>query len=296
MSQEPPEPVYDRNNPRRSGAELVQFHLRQFGLGEWWMTCDGKPVDGGGTRPAETGWCRAVGLSEAAWPTGAELCVIVDWFPGSAFMRNDRTGSVPHLADQHWRSGLADTADALESHGFVVERNGPPQGPEYNGHAELLVYRMPDGVEPTRLPADTWAGTRRHPPNFKDGHSWYPGPDPVREVGYVLSDASLTGTSGRLTPHPQQGIGRCNVIALPQLAWPYGAELCALVRWYPDKGFARATGTGVVPDGAADHWSDRTAHIVKALEGAGYQVRRPERPQGPRTDEHADFVAYRVKT
>lgn len=295
MRQEKPEPVYDRDNPRRSGAALLQFHLRQLGLGEWWFTRDGKNVDGGGAHPTETGWCRAGGVTEAAWPEGADLCVVVDWFPGSTFRRNDRTGKVPRRAEHHWKTSLADVADALETRGFVVERNGPPQGPEYNSHAETLVYRVRPGVEPARLPADAWEGATPHPPNFKDGYSWYPAPHPVGEAERVLTDSDLSGISSYFNPLPKQGIGQCSVNVLPQLVWPYRAELAAWVRWWPDERFQRDTASGGVPEGAAGHWAERVPLVGKAFASAGYEVRQPERHQGPGTDEHADFIVYRVK-
>src|SRR5690606_34331494 len=71
------EPAYDPTVPQ-SARNLVDFHLRQLGLGEQYVRT---PSGLARVLPDGIGWCRAQTLTEAAWPLGADLCVLVDWFP-----------------------------------------------------------------------------------------------------------------------------------------------------------------------------------------------------------------------
>ncbi|MEU0404097.1 hypothetical protein ABZ318_28490 [Streptomyces sp. NPDC006197] len=76
------EPSYTRADPQ-GGRALVDFHLRELGLGESWLA----RVAADGQRfcrhvlPRGPEACRAYVLTEAAWPEDAELCVTMAWTP-----------------------------------------------------------------------------------------------------------------------------------------------------------------------------------------------------------------------
>ncbi|MEU6331532.1 hypothetical protein ABZ851_30275 [Streptomyces sp. NPDC047049] len=286
------EPTYNPADPQ-SAPKLVNFHLRQLGLGE-------QSVDTGKgyvqrVLPDGLGWCRALALTEAAWPEGTELCVLVHWYPDAALRRNTNTGRVPPSAEEHWRDRLTATADALESLGYVVERNGPPRSPHTHWSAEFLVYRMAPGVAPLRLSPEAWAGAEPNPPHYQRS-GWYPDPDPVREIEDVLGEASVLGRC-RYSFDPVQPAtsGVCHVGSITQTVWPPDAELCAWLRWWPADEFERAADTGVVPPGAHEHWMKQTKRVQDALEQAGYTVRWRARPWDLATENYADALVHRPK-
>ncbi|MEQ4608274.1 hypothetical protein ABMX48_16555 [Streptomyces cavourensis] len=221
------EPAYDRADPQ-SGRTLVNFHLRELGLGESWLI----RADADGQRfcrpvvPQDLGVCRAYVLTEAAWPEGAELCVTVTWTPDAALRRDDRTGRVPDGAEDHWRTRIAATAQALESLGYVVEPSRFKCSLRYHFTAELLVYRMPAGVPPRQLPAATaWAPSEPAPPHYRR-NSWYPERSPQEVVRDALHEAGLGFFQQDRSP-----FGRAGIRDITQTVWPPEADRCAWLTW-----------------------------------------------------------------
>ncbi|MGW6462076.1 hypothetical protein ACWF94_40150 [Streptomyces sp. NPDC055078] len=285
------EPRYDRADPGRTGTALVNHQLGRLGLGETYTTRDGIAYR---ALPEGAGWCRADGVPEPAWPRGADLCVLVNWYPDAAFRRDDTTGKVPEGAEQHWAERVAATAVALESIGYVAEETGPPRTPHHHANAELLVYRMPQGVPPRRQPADAWKGWPPARPNWISGHYRYPGIAPDSEIHRVLQDAKLTWEEPYYA-EPRVESGPCFVQSITQTLWPPGSSRCALVVWQPAAGFRRSTKTGDVPPGAAEHWASGTARVVDVLEQNGYRVTGRERPLSPARDTTAEFLVHRTE-
>ncbi|OII68698.1 MULTISPECIES: hypothetical protein [unclassified Streptomyces] len=284
------EPVYDRAEPQ-SGRALVNFHLRELGLGESWLV----RTDVDGQRfcrhvvPQGLGVCRAYVLTEAAWPQGAELCVTVTWTPDAALRRDGRTGRVPTGAEEHWRMRIAATAQALESLGYLVEPSRFRCSPRYYFTAELLVYRMPAGVPPRQRPAATaWALSAPVPPHYQRW-DWYPDRWPQDVVRDALREAGLGFFQRDQTP-----FGRIAVRDITQTVWPPEAALCVWLTWWPTTAFARDPGTGLAPDGAEEHWRECLDRLQQALTGAGLALRSRARPWNPDTDETADVLVYRA--
>jgi len=282
-----PEPFYDPTSAR----DLVNHQLRELGLGERYVPGDRGFVER--VLPVDRGWCRAGTLTQAAWPDGVDLCVLVDWFPDAALRRDSITGCVPSGAEQHWCERVAATADALESLGYVVERNGPPRSARTHSYAQLLVYRMSPGVAPVRLPADAWAGAEANPPHF-GRRGWYPDPNPVRDIEDVLADCGLLIRTWQ-PPDPEHSAlhGSTSVRDITQTVWPPDASACALVRWQPAEQFQPANDSPILPPGARRHWSEATSNIRDTLQSAGYTVRYRARPWDPQTEDHVDALVHR---
>lgn len=285
------EPVYDRTEPQ-SGRALVNFHLRELGLGESWLVRAGAD----GQRlcryvvPRDLGVCRAYVLTEAAWPKGAELCVTVAWTPDAALRRDTRTGRIPAGAEEHWRERIAATAHALESLGYVVEPSRCRRSPRYHFAAELLVYRMPPGVPPRQLPAATaWALSEPVPPHYRRS-GWYPDRSPQEVVDDALREARLASFQQIRSP-----FGRIAVRDITQTVWPPEADRCAWLTWWPASAFARDPGTGLPPAGAENHWRECLERLRKGLSGNGLVLRSRSRPWSP-ADDSADFLVYRAAT
>ncbi|MFD5109049.1 hypothetical protein [Streptomyces cinereoruber] len=284
------EPVYDRADPQ-SGRAFVDFHLRELGIGESWLV----RTDADGQRfcrhvvPQGLGVCRAYVLTEAAWPQGAELCVTVTWTPDAALRHDDRTGRVPAGAEEHWRTRIAATAQALESLGYVVEPSRFRRSPQYHFDAELLVYRMPAGMPPRQLPAATaWALSEPVPPHYRRW-GWYPERSPQDVVRDALCEARLGFFQRGGSP-----FGRVGVRDITQTVWPPEADRCVWLTWWPADNFARDPDTGLPPDGAEEHWRECLGRLHQALPGAGLVLRSRARPWNPDTDETADFLVYRA--
>lgn len=287
------EPVYDRADPQ-SGRALVDFHLCELGLGEirWVRVADDGQSYCRHVVPQGLGVCRAYVLTEAAWPEGAELCVTVGWTPDSALWRDDRTGRVPAGAEEHWRTRIAATVQALESLGYTVEPSRFRRSPHHHFCAELLVYRMPDGTPPKRPPAETaWALSEPVPPNYRR-HQWYPEQSPETLVEDVLREAGLYSYRGDWD-RPGARIG---VRSITQTVWPPEADRCTQVIWWPAGDFVRDPVTGLLPAGAEDHWRECLARLHQVLADAGLLLRSRARPWHPDTDKEADFLVYRVAT
>ncbi|MFI8103512.1 hypothetical protein [Streptomyces sp. NPDC086023] len=288
-TQEPvTEPVYDRADPQ-SGRALVNFHLRELGIGESKLVRTG--ADGQRfcrhVLPQGLGVCRAHVLTEAAWPEGAELCVTVDWAPDAALRRDGWTGRVPAGADAHWRERIAATARALESLGYVVEPSRFRCSPRCHAGAELLVYRMPAGVPPRQEPT-AWALSEPVPPHFQR-LGWYPDRSPQE----IVRDALLEAGLGLFRREPSP-FGQVAVRDITQTVWPPEADRCTWLTWWPAAAFARAPGTGLAPAGAEERWRECLGRLQQALTGAGLVVRSRARPWNPDTDETADVLVYRA--
>ncbi|MGW7492137.1 hypothetical protein [Streptomyces sp. NPDC054786] len=271
----------------------MNFDLARLGLGEVWTTREENGLRmGSRTLPEGAGWCRAVGAPEEAWPAGADLCVLVEWFPDVAFRRNYHSGSLPSGAEEHWRDRLAATVAALEWLGYLAEQTGPPRTPHHHSRAELVVYQMTPGVSAVGQPADAWKGAAPSRPNFIDGYLYHQAP--MSHIERVLEDAQLTGKQRYGQPPSPEEFGSCIVRSVTETLWPVGAELCALVEWRPAPEFRPSPDTGEIPPpGAADHWDECTARVVGALVKKGYQVRRRERPWSLALDDSADLLVYR---
>ncbi|MFC8269535.1 hypothetical protein ACFUIZ_28025 [Streptomyces cinereoruber] len=281
------EPVYNRADPQ-SGRALVNFRLRELGLGESWLV----RADADGQRfcrhvvPQGLGVCRTYVLTEAAWPEGAELCVTVTWTPDAALRRDDRTGRVPAGAEDHWRT--AATAQALESLGYVVEPSRFRCSPRCHFPAELLVYRMPAAGPPRQLPVATaWALSEPVPPHYRR-NGWYPDRSPQDVVREALHEAELGFFQRDRSPFDRVGIRD-----ITQTVWPPEADRCAWRTWWRVHTFARDPGTGLPPAGAEGHWHERLDRLHQALSGAGLVLRSRSRPWSP-ADDSADLLVYRA--
>ncbi|MFC8723794.1 hypothetical protein [Streptomyces bacillaris] len=277
------EPVYDRADPQ-SGRALVDFHLRELGLGEVWMVRVGEDGlrYGRDVRPLGPGVCRTEVLTEAAWPDGAELCVLVSWAPDEPYRREYRTGRVPAGAEEHWRERIEVVARALRTRGYVVEPSRVVCSPRHDSAAELLVYRMPEGLPPRPTP--------RGQPLRRT--SWrYPERSPIDLVRDALHDAGLpTDRQGARSP-----VGRIGIRLISQTVWPPEADRCTWVTWWPDDDFARDPDTGLLPAGAEEHWRECLGQLRQALTAAGLALRPgTEAHQHPDVRETADFLVYRV--
>ncbi|MFJ6101824.1 hypothetical protein ACIQHY_12585 [Streptomyces sp. NPDC092359] len=284
------EPACTPSDPQ-SGRLLVDYHLRELGIGETRLVGTGKH----GRRtcrfvvPEGIGVCRAHVLTEAAWPDGAELCVLVSWSPTAALRRDHQTGAIPPGAVEHWRERIAATAQALRAVGFVVEPSHVRHSPVYHAAAELLVYRMPPGVPARRAPAAADRATAPVPPNFLH-HAWtYPDRSPEDIVAGVLHDAGLH-TYCREPPLPS---GRTAVRSITQTVWPPEADRCTWLTWSPDPAFVRDPDTGLLPDGAEEHWRGSLHRIREVLTASGLTLRTRPRPWHPATDQEAHYLVHR---
>ncbi|MFJ9795440.1 hypothetical protein [Streptomyces sp. NPDC101145] len=284
------EPAYHRSDPQ-SGRALVDFHLRELGLGESWLV---RVADDGQrfsrhVLPQGLGVCRAYVLTEAAWPEGAELCVTVEWTPDAALRRDDRTSRVPTGAEGHWRERIAATTQALTSLGYVVEPSRFRCSPRYHFTAELLVYRMPAGVPPRRLPAATaWALSEPAPPHYQRS-GWYPERSPAEIVRDALREAGLYSCR----QDQSSPLGRIGVRDITQTVWPPEADRCVWLTWWPAPAFARDPDTGLLPVGTENHWHKCLDRLHQALSGAGLVLRSRARPWSS-ADNAADFLVYRA--
>ncbi|MYR63633.1 hypothetical protein GTY54_48030, partial [Streptomyces sp. SID625] len=212
-------PVYSPADPQ-SGRALVEWHLHRLGLGPHRLTAD----SGAGYRiarhvppPGRLGVCRARTLTEAAWPRGADLCVLVDWSPDPALRRNPHHGTLPPGAEDHWRDRITATARALRSAGYHAEPSPVRCSPRHHASAELLVYRMPPGTarrpapEPDTMPEPL-------PPTYERPR-WSPERPPAHVVEAALRAAGLPldGAPG------DSAYGQVTVRAITQTVWPPGA-------------------------------------------------------------------------
>ncbi|MFD3978227.1 hypothetical protein ACFWR6_06540 [Streptomyces griseus] len=283
-------PVYDPLD-EQSARALVTFHLRELGLGELNVIRVGE--DGlryiRDVRPRGLGVCRAYVLTEAAWPEGAELCVTVDWSPDAPYVRDFRKGSLPPGAEGYWQERIDATVRALETVGFVAEPNRF-SSPFHHPTAELLVYRMPDGVLPRRLPPDgAWVLTEPVPPNYRSGYwTWAD-----RSPEDVVKDALRGSEWEECLRHEDTPLGRVGVRGITQAVWPPEADRCAWVTWWPAPDFAPGSESGLPSTGAVEHWGECLARLRATLTSAGLMVRPRARPRRPQ-DETADFLVYRV--
>ncbi|MFF8399831.1 hypothetical protein [Streptomyces sp. NPDC016172] len=197
-------PVYDRNNPSRTGPVVVNYDLDQLKVGENRVVVgrrDGFDLQDRDIAPGD-GWCRALYVPECAWPRGADLCVLVEWHP------DRKVGS-------DWDARLDAVTTGLRSLDYVVERAGRPVNPEQDLRANLLVYRMEPGKTPPQRPDDAWAYVQ--PPRT---YKW-PETSPRELIEHWLREAKAART------------GHLVVWDTESALWPPEASFCTHVRWWP---------------------------------------------------------------
>ncbi|MET8822531.1 hypothetical protein [Streptomyces rochei] len=197
------QPVYDRNNPSRTAPSVVNYDLDQLKVGENRVMVghkDGYDLYDRDIAPGD-GWCRALYAPECAWPRGADLCVLVEWFP------DRKVGS-------DWNARLKAVTAGLRSLDYVVEWAGRPIDPEKDLQANLLVYRMEAGKNPPRRPSDAWL----HIPAPRT-YAWNE-VNPLHQLESWLKDTTAV-RNGR----------RVMVRELNSVLWPPEADFCALARW-----------------------------------------------------------------
>ncbi|MET9544172.1 hypothetical protein ABZY36_02500 [Streptomyces sp. NPDC006627] len=276
-------PLFDPAGPGRSGSALVNHHLKWLKLGGLYLDFDFSKVPR--DIPEGRGWCQAAALPEELWPAHAEFAVVVHFFPDPLFRRDDRTGHVPPPpgAMQHWTERLNACADALADCGFIVEEWGVPKTPELHGGADLVVYRLPEGIEPS--PRTTEDLRHAHPPrpHFK----------PHAAVDTWRLRCLLARADPPLAGDNASSVGRCLVREVEEFLWPPGTRECALVTWEPSPDYKRGPDQSTAPPGAYTHWIRGLTHLAETLTTAGYQVRRRKRPCHPDTDTTATFLVCR---
>ena len=264
-------PLYDRTSAT-SAVAVVNYDLALLNLAQ-------QVKNGQRIVPVGLGWCRAIPAPEEAWPLGAELCVLVQWFPDEEFLKVGWKAPAPQGAEAHWGERIAATLAALRTLGYVAEQWGPPQTPHLHMSAELVVYRMPPGVpappHPAYLPVP-------------QEHEWYRD-SPQGRVRRDL-DQSFIVTRPRDTER-----GSFITIRVDRVLWPQKAVTCALVAWLPDDQMRidpDSPDSSNVPQDVMDYWESEMARITGDLRRLGYQVRRRERPWNPAVDKSADLLVY----
>jgi hypothetical protein len=273
---------------------VVDFHLRKLGLGEVQFTKKSRSGYRLASRvaPQGLGVCRAYVLTEAAWPEGADLCVLVDWSPDAALRRNPQEGTIPAGAEEHWRERITATARALESLGYIVEPSRFRRSPRYHPSAELLVYRMPEGEAPRRVLAHSdWALPGPVPPNYQHPVWSYRDQSPCDIVDQALRKAGLA----KYAEYGDSSAGMVTVRSITQTVWPPEADRCAWLTWQPATRFKPDPATGTLPDGAESHWRISLARLEQAMQDAGLDCRTRTRPWDPSTDEEVPFLVYRTR-
>ncbi|MEV8605603.1 hypothetical protein AB0465_37710 [Streptomyces griseoviridis] len=147
-------------------------------------------------------------MPEALWPDRAEVCVRVVWHPDPV------RGSAVEL---RWQERVRATTATLEAEGYVVQRPGPRQLPALHPSADLLVFRLPEGVRPGPVPADGWAHLERYPDL------------PGRSAVEVVRDALFSAAKDSAGPVSRDYYVR----ALPRVLWPPHTLMCCLAGWIP---------------------------------------------------------------
>jgi hypothetical protein len=235
--------------------------------------------------PDGRGWCRPVPAPEETWPPGANLCVVLNLYPDERYRRNPDTGKVPRGAAKHWKERIDATTADLEAAGYTAEQR-TNRTPEFHWHAELLVYRMREGLSASRQPPLPLDAPPAEPNYSRHANHWH---DPTKAIQDALADADLARINGRDRP-VRVGLG-CLVINITQTLWVPGAGVCGLVRWYPDPPYA-PRGDGSFPTGAREHWDSAAALTTQALRDRGYLTRPRERSWDPAVDEYAGFLVH----
>ncbi|MEW2066618.1 hypothetical protein [Streptomyces sp. NPDC007346] len=113
----------------------------------------------------------------------------------------------------------------------------------------------------------------------------------LSELGLAPTYAVTDGATRRLAP---EGLGWCHVLYAAEEAWPLGAESCVIVRWLPDEAFQYDHRAERVPAGAAEHWRERTAATMQALQGLGYQAAVTGPPRLPHLHAAEDILVWRA--
>ncbi|MFL4491730.1 hypothetical protein ACJ6WD_10815 [Streptomyces sp. VTCC 41912] len=254
-------PVYDKGNALRAAPLVVNYDLDELGIGENWFVSgvrDGFRMVDRGIVPG-AGWCRALSAPECAWPPGADLCVVVNWYPDASFIGTFSNspkkakalfGKSHAEVEAHWATRLKAVAEALRSLGYIVERAGRRPRPTQDANASLLVYRMGPGAEPPVRPVDAWR--------------WVPSPrvyrwsekSPLEVLQRRMDDAGFRYQAGK-------GVV---VRDIDTVLWPPLSSFCAQLDWWPDK------------VSSSEELYDKLDQILSAVKTGGYQVRVQERP------------------
>ncbi|MFG2141852.1 hypothetical protein [Streptomyces sp. NPDC048650] len=248
-------PVYDRARPNRTAPVVVQHDLDQLKVGANPIVVGrqyGLSIVGRDIAPGD-GWCRALYAPECSWPQGADICVLVEWFP------DREVGS-------DWAMRLDAVSAALHSLGYIVERAGRPADPTKDEQANLLVYRMALGKTPPERPQDAWAYVP--PPRTYHWSETSPLDQLTKDLGMKRRD------TGRL----QDG-SRLVLWEIESALWPPLASYCARLEWRPTAG---ATSREI---------HDGRRRLVALAQAAGYQTRLPER-EVPHPVEKVDILVY----
>ncbi|MER5376247.1 hypothetical protein [Streptomyces sp. NPDC002553] len=231
-------PVYDRDNPSRTGPLVVNYDLDQLKVGENRVVVgrrDGYDLHGRNIAPGD-GWCRALYAPECAWPRGADLCAVVEWHPD-------------HKIGSDWAARMEAVTTGLRSLDYVVERAGRPVDPAQDLQATLLVYHMEPGKTPPQRSDDAWA----HVPAPRT-YTW-PEVSPLVRLRSWLGETKAARKGSSLA-----------VWDIASAMWPPEADFCAHVRWSPAPG----TSSAEVYEGLRE--------FSAAVQEADYRTRLRERP------------------
>ncbi|MYX26773.1 hypothetical protein GTY75_08830 [Streptomyces sp. SID8381] len=250
-----PAPVYDRNDPARTAPLVVNHMLDQLGIGENRTVRrhpDGYDVHDRSIAPGD-GWCRALYAPECAWPEGAHLCVVVEWFPDEDFRST-------------WPARFETVMATLRSHGFVVEHTGRGSVPVQYRRADMLVYQMEPGKQPPQRPADAWAYVP-----LPRAYEW-PERSPMDQCRLALNELGI----GSGYPGYQY---RAALWDVSSVLWPPHATFCALLRWWPEPGLS------------AKETAEALGKL-RALVAYGYHTRVAPQGGTARGD-HVDILVYR---
>lgn len=250
-------PVYDRNAPERTGPLVVNYDLDQLKVGENLVVTgrqNGFDLHDQDIAPGD-GWCRAVYAPECAWPVGAHLCVVVQWFPDEAFRAT-------------WPTRFGTVMAALRSRGFLVEHAGRESVPVQYGRVDMLVYQMEPGQAPPQRPDDAWAYVP--PPRT---YRW-PELSPMDECRRALDNLGIGHLAHRKHRY------RATLWDVTSVLWPPCATFCAQLRWWRE------------PNHSAKATGEALSRLLSLVAKAGYRTRIS--PQANRSvGEHVDVLVYR---
>lgn len=127
----------------------------------------------------------------------------------------------------------------------------------------------------------------------------------VTSASYAIAQEVLNGQLLKLGLAPRSALrdgvpyrrlpdltGWCQVVPVPEEAWPPGATLCVIVRWHPDRMFRRDHREGRVPVGASIHWRERRESIMETLRGLGYAAAITGPPRVPSLHAYEDILVW----
>ncbi|MEU9337963.1 hypothetical protein AB0D49_33180 [Streptomyces sp. NPDC048290] len=234
-TQPPTSPHY---GAARTVVAAVTADLDQLRIGENLTRVhgqDGQTVWRRAIAPGD-GWCRAQHAPVCAWPRGAALCVVLQWWPCRQ--------TPPPQRGAHWAARLDAVTAGLRSLGYTVEHAGRRPDPATDRHAELLVYRTRPGRQPPRRPPGAWAHV----------------PPPRSTFGWPEN-----------TPHSRLQT-RINLSALPHVADVTVRDLATCL-WPPSARYAACVTVTPAP-GSPTH--EALGSAAAAVRSHGYRTRQAE--------------------